>query len=258
MKSVCAPSAHGNPCILALTVGSCIPRCQFFIFKLLPPNLMKSKSPAAISPLDQTADLPIVRFGLFTVVNFAVVVGMWQLPKYTETPLYSEGSVLQWFQFGMLVASAIIFGLLAKRGAAFREMHILLAALAALAAVREQDSPLAALIPLLGWKLPFFLILIPALVFSFLRRDAIMAQARVFAAHRAFGLLWCAVMVAIPFAQMVGHGPFLQQVFGDDYQRPYKRVIEETAETIGWLWILLGAIDWSLNLRNRVSTQRAV
>jgi len=48
------------------------------------------------------------------------------------------------------------------------------------------------------------------------------------------------------------HGAFLQLVMGDDYNRDYKRVIEETLETMGYILILIGSFESVLQLRTAV------
>jgi len=49
-------------------------------------------------------------------------------------------------------------------------------------------------------------------------------------------------MVAFPFAQLVGHGAFMQVIMGDDYSRDYRRMIEEIGGANG-LWAVA---NWQL------------
>ena len=75
------------------------------------------------------------------------------------------------------------------------------------------------------------------------RRATLKGQLAEFVAHRAFVLFWAGFIVAVPYAQLVGHAAFLESLMGDDYQRDYKRVIEELGEMLGYLLILLGSIE---------------
>lgn len=206
--------------------------------------------PAADSvTLHSSRPLPVIRYTLFTLVNFAVIFGIWELSRIGGQSLFSEGSVLEWIQFGLLVGITLLLAESARRMPDYRELLLVLAACAALGSIRELDAHFDALIPLLGWKLPFLIVALPVLVFARTRHQSLLRQIRVFAGHRSFALMWCAAMLAMPFAQMVGHGSFLLELFGEDYRRPFKRVIEESAETLAYIWVLLGSIDWILDLR---------
>jgi len=66
---------------------------------------------------------------------------------------------------------------------------------------------------------------------------------------RAFSLLWAGFIIAVPFAQLVGHGAFLQIVMGDDYSRNYPRIIEELGEFMGYVLLLIGGFELILQLR---------
>jgi len=55
--------------------------------------------------------------------------------------------------------------------------------------------------------------------------------------------MWCGFVIAVPFAQMVGHGEFLMEVMGDDYVPHYKRVIEELGELVGYIIMLVGVAE---------------
>ena len=61
--------------------------------------------------------------------------------------------------------------------------------------------------------------------------------------RRGFAILWAGFVVAIVFAQLVGHGPFLKELMGDDYVRDYKRVIEELGELFGYALLVMGSVE---------------
>ncbi|MFP4532385.1 MAG: hypothetical protein ACLFNS_06860 [Desulfobacterales bacterium] len=48
---------------------------------------------------------------------------------------------------------------------------------------------------------------------------------------------------------LLGHGDFLQSLMGDNYDRSYKRVIEESLELMGYILVFAGTIEASVELR---------
>lgn len=193
----------------------------------------------------------LLRTGLYTIAIFGQILIVWFLAARYGDALFSEGSLLEWLQFALACATAVVFAAAARRVAGFRQLLLILAVLPALVAIRELDKYLDAWLPGVGWQGPFFLLAAAAAAFGFRHRDMLIAQLRVFAQHRSFGILWGGFIFAIPFAQMIGHGDFLKSLFGEDYHRSFKRIIEETGETIGYSILLLGAIDCAANLRRR-------
>ena len=74
-------------------------------------------------------------------------------------------------------------------------------------------------------------------------KNNLQIQIEQFIRTRSFALLWCGFIVAVPYAQLVGHGNFLELLMGDDYMRDYKRVIEELGELLGYLLIMVGSLE---------------
>lgn len=187
-----------------------------------------------------------VRYFLFTLAVFAAIFVIFLLVPRHGVGLFSEGSPLEWGQFVMMVCAAMVFLWAAAAAPGLRRLSCVLACFPGLAAARELDSFFDALIPFFGWQLPFYIILAIGLVVAFGNREEFFQQLPVLCAHRSFALMWSGLMIVIPFAQLVGHGPFLKELFGDDYVRPMKRMIEEVAETIGYVVIVCAAVDWKI------------
>ena len=198
--------------------------------------------------------LPLLRYFIFTLACFGTVFAIWGLASLHGTRLFHEGSPLEWIQFGTLVSTACIFLLAARRITARREILILLATVALLGSIRELDAYFDKFMPSFGWQLPFFGIGVPAVVLAWKVRARLAPQLRALAAHRASVLMWGATMLAIPFGQMIGHGDFLESLLGDNYHRSMKRIVEESSETMGYLWILLASVDWTLDLRAKAQS----
>jgi hypothetical protein len=128
----------------------------------------------------------------------------------------------------------------------------LLASLTALAAIREMDANLDKIIPVLGWKVGYLVLVYPVIrVIAW--RDAFRQQLGQFVNSLAFPVLWAGFIVAIPVSQLLGHGPLLKSLMGDDYKGQYKRMIEESGEMIGYMLLLAGAVECWFLVRNRVA-----
>jgi hypothetical protein len=190
-----------------------------------------------------------LRFLGFTAMVFAFILLIWWVAQSRGAELFSEGGLLEWIQFVILLATAAVFVCAGYGVRAFRELCFLLAALPCMAAVRELDADFDRWLGAFGWQLPFYVILLGAGIYGIRMRAAIFNQLQPFIQHRAFGILWAGFIIAIPFAQMIGNSDFLRALFDEDYQRPFKRLIEECTEVIGYLIIFLGAVDWAMDAR---------
>jgi len=188
-----------------------------------------------------------VRYLVFTAMIFATILVIIHISSIYGADLFSEGSPLEWFHVIIMALASAVFFRSVRAAPYFGAVSLLLAHLPLLAVTRELDTFFKALIPYLGWQLPFYLVFASGVFHFWRKRSEIFAQLPVLCVHRAFALMWSGLMIAIPFAQLVGHGPFLQALFGEDYERPMKRVIEEVSETVGYIIILMAAIDWSMH-----------
>ena len=218
---------------------------------LLAPEPVRRASPRPVTVAPTPArSLPVFRYVIFTALNVAMIYGIWLMARVGGTSLFSEGSRLEWTQFSALVAVAGLFFIAATRLPSHRQLHVLLGVAACLGGIRELDAYFDRWLPGLGWQLPFWCLLLSAGAYAWRGRAALRMQLREFTSHRAFAFMWCAFILAAPFGQMIGHGAFLQELFGEDYRRPMKRVIEESAETLGYLWVLLASMDWLIDRRS--------
>lgn len=185
----------------------------------------------------------MIRYGVFTVLIFAKILLIWWLAKHHGQRLFSENSVLEWIQFANLLLAAAFTGFAAWRTPAFRELLTLLALLPLVAAIREQDAAFDRFSAFLGWQAPFILVAFAGLIYGLKGRNNVVAQVSSVLQHRSVGVLWAGFILAIPFAQMVGHKPFITNLFGSELRKPITRTIEESSESIGYLIIFFGLID---------------
>jgi len=109
--------------------------------------------------------------------------------------------------------------------------------------VREQDSAIQSLTPWLRWELPAGAILLAGALMLWPRRRRLASEFASFVSSTPFGVLWAALAVTTVVSQLVGHGAFLRIVMGEEYNRDYKRVIEEATELCGYVLLLVGTIE---------------
>ncbi|MPZ78726.1 MAG: hypothetical protein GEU77_19675 [Deltaproteobacteria bacterium] len=197
--------------------------------------------------LSNSATPTLLRFTAYTVTLFIATAA---LPLLAEGDiiLFKENGPIEWFQFGLLFITSAVFVGGALLVADFRTLFFLLAAITAFAAIRELDSFLHKLIPSTGWKIAFPLVLY-ALFLGYAKQEYFKRQLPQFFTTRAFAILWAGFLVAVPFGQLVGHGAFLQLVMGDEYNRDYKRVIEEILEVMGYVLLLIGSFESIVQLK---------
>jgi len=186
----------------------------------------------------------VLLYGLFSVICFALIMIIWKMAKAYSVHLFMEGSALEFTQFLIMFFGMMLALSSAWRNKDFAIIFIIFGLLCAMCAVREVDMYLDAWIPILGWNLPFHMMSFTGIFLIWRNLKVFKSQVHCFVLHRSFGTVWAGFMLAIPFAQMIGHGAFLQALFTENYQRPMKRMIEESAETMGYLIIVLGICDF--------------
>jgi hypothetical protein len=199
------------------------------------------KSSISVMPL-------IMRFALYTLVIFAFTASLQLIVQHGDIVVFEENGPIEWIQFGCLVAASSVLIAGSSVISSFRELFLLLASISAFAAVRELDSLLDKAIPWIGWKVGFVMVLYAAGV-AYSNRNKIKWQIAHFLSSPAFGVMWAAFIMAVPVAQLLGHGPFLESLLGDDYDRSYKRIIEESGEMVGYLLLLAGSIESLLYMK---------
>jgi hypothetical protein len=184
----------------------------------------------------------ILRYLVYTGMMLAGLAALPTVLQPGDMELFRENGPIEWLQVSLLVLATATFitGAVTKRS--MRGLFGAIACVLSIAAVRELDKILDVVLPG-GWQGPAVVLLA---VFAFLwhrYRRTFWDQVGGFVRTAPFGILWAGFVIAVLLAQLVGHGTFLQLIMGDDYDRTYKRVIEEIAETFGYTVILLGSIE---------------
>mgnify|MGYP005853766709 CR=1 FL=1 len=184
------------------------------------------------------------RFIIYTLVVFSITLTLPIIIEYGDFIVFSENGPIEWLQLILIFASVLLFAVDARLEiCGFKQLFYILAFLMTIAGIREMDLIFDRIIPVLGWKLPVFLCIAAIVLVNLKYKNEIQIQIEQFIRTRSFALLWCGFIVAVPYAQLVGHGNFLELLMGDDYMRDYKRVIEELGELMGYLLIMVGSLE---------------
>lgn len=202
---------------------------------------MKTQSTIAGIPRDLVG--VAVRLAVYTTALLGVYGLLPEAAGRGDFDIFKEGGPIEWCQFSVLAVTAAVFAFAAWRIQAFSQWLAFLALVTTFACVRELDSLFDALLPPFGWKLPAFLVAGCVLLMIWKNPKGFVTQAGAFIRHRSFGILWAGFVVAVVFAQLVGHASFLKALMGDDYIRDYKRVIEELGELFGYALLLIGSLE---------------
>ena len=89
--------------------------------------------------------------------------------------------------------------------------------------------------------------MIAALIIAYLvrqRRRLQFALARIWPSP-GLVLMFAGAVILFSFVHLVGHEPLWQSIMGDGYQRAVKLGLEEFIELVGYLFWLIGAIEYA-------------
>ncbi len=198
--------------------------------------------------------LTVLRLVFYTLF-IVVITGL--LPAIVQSgdvSAFNEGGWIEWCQLLLLMATSGIYFSGRGEDTHFQQIFHFLGCLSAFAAVRELDSFFDRLIPLVGWKFGY-LILIYALLSACRHKKILYLQILQFLKTHSAVVLWAGFLFVVPVGQLIGHGAFLRSLMGDDYLHDYKRVLEEALELIGYIIILAGSMEAAIELRKTGQTR---
>lgn len=199
--------------------------------------------------VSRRAAIVVRRYLAYTVAAFLLMGMINLLVGEGDYSTLVENRLIEWMQFGMVAGTGAFLMLACFRsGESGRVLAVVLGSIACFAALRELDELLDALIPVVGWKIAFALPVF-AIVYALRHRSAFVQGLDRLVSMPAFALFWSGFLIAVPLAQLLGHGELLQALMGDDYIRAYKHVIEESAELIGYWVIVAAALEFRLTYR---------
>ena len=166
--------------------------------------------------------------------------------KY-KSKTFDEHSIIENIQLTFLIVSGLLFVIEAIYHKKYRPVLFLLASLSFLASVRELDKFFDESVKFVGWEIGF-LFPVSALIFAYKNRRTLRNTLIDFYSSSAFYMMCCAMIIILPIAQCIGHGPFVRDVLGDFRVGDIKEFFEESCETMGYFLILLSSIEFYLGL----------
>ena len=211
-----------------------------------------SARPATSRPIEGRRWSTAARYLAYTTVIVAILAALPQLARTQIVPVFRENGPLEWLQLGLLAAAS---GLLAVAAACRPTCRALLAILAAgvlVAVIRELDGVWSSLA--LPRKAPAIVGAAVFLAVVVRMRRALLAQLSRFVGSRGFALLWMGAVIVGAFAQIVGSEAFLEALVGSDFERDYRRVVEETGELFGCGVLLIGSVETALEAEAPLAT----
>lgn len=201
-----------------------------------------------------STQLTLAVYAGYTLTILVILLALPDVTNRARIEFFKEGGYLENAQLVLLLASSMLASIGAARRPAWTATFRLLALCSVLGIVRELDGPLKGALPGFGWKPFAVLVLVLMAVTAWRWRAELSEELATFLCTDAFAILWSGFVVTALIAQLIGHGNFLELILEDNYDRHYKRVVEEVAEASGYILILFGMVQ---ALIRAPQTQRA-
>ena len=194
-----------------------------------------------------------MRMILYFFALICVAVGIWKLADMLGTETFTENGIVENVQCVLLVLAGSIFGAIAWFHRSVGIVLMGLVSLCVLGFCREQDALLDEYLPVLSWRIGYFF---PAFVtfYGLNHFRSFVRQVVAFLKTPAFSLMFCAMVMVIPFAQCIGHRPLIASVIEQSDSSTVfaiRRMIEESGELLGYVLIVLAAVELIFNLKKR-------
>ncbi|MBQ3695642.1 MAG: hypothetical protein II938_01555 [Alphaproteobacteria bacterium] len=192
-----------------------------------------------------------IRMAVYFCVLIVSAIGIWGLVEIFGVRAFNENGIIENTQFALLMVSTVIFGVIAWRDKSVRMAALGLMALCMLGLCREQDAWFDDHLPIISWRIgyvfPILLILNGFRKLRVFKRQLIMIIQ-----SPAFYMMFCAMVMVVPFAQCIGHRPLIANIIGKvslGKILAIRRMIEESGELLGYTMLVLAAIELAIDLR---------
>lgn len=204
------------------------------------------------------APLAIGRQLIYIIIQTLSIVAMWTLGRIYGAETVSEFGAIEMIQLAVLVVGTILFLSEAFFSPEYRPILIFLSSLCLAAIIRENDSFFDECLPVISWK---FCWVFPAcaLLFLYLCRSGLKSPLFSFLRSGSFYMLLMATVLIIPIAQCVGHRSFIADIMGCSGEDAglFRRCIEEPLELVGYIQIMLAAIEMHIELLRPAGKRRS-
>jgi hypothetical protein len=167
----------------------------------------------------------------------------------------SEFSPVELLQNMLLLGCSGVFCWIAFRDRLRRPMAVAIAAMFGACLIRELDFFLDFYLIDNLWQVLCALILTVALVYVGRNRDRFAQGWRRSWPSAGLAMIMGGLILLVPYAQLMGHGPLWQNMMGDDYVRVVKVITEEFIELGAYGMMAIGSAEflfaWSRLPRTR-------
>ncbi len=193
----------------------------------------------------------ICRYVVYGLVFLGTFAALRPITRRWGADAFREGHFVELAHLGLAAGASVVMFFFAWRWPRWRGLLAILAGMAGFAAMREMDYIFTGRLPG-GWLIPALLVAGIAVAVAWRDGPVLGRQVRHYVSTAAFGLMWAGVLTVTVFAQLVGHGPLLDDLVDGRFDRDVKRVVEESLELLGYMLVAMGMIELLLNLRRRV------
>jgi hypothetical protein len=200
-----------------------------------------------LSKKEKAVFLKTFRQTIYFILMFSFVFVIHFIADTYKEKTFDEHSIIENIQLTFLITSGVLFlleGILYKK---YRVVLFLLTSLSFLASFRELDLYLDRNLPIVGWKIGY-IIPISAIIYAIKNKRNLRNTLIDFYASSSFYMMCCALIIILPIAQCIGHGPFVRDVMGNFRVADIKELFEESGEIMGYFLLVLSSIEFYLGL----------
>jgi hypothetical protein len=154
-----------------------------------------------------------------------------------------ESSITEFTQEGLLLLSAIVFGVAARRYSDSRGFYVLVAGLFLCMLIREMDMVLD-MVWHGFWIWPALFVAITSAALAFFgSRSTILPPMAGYFDSRPYIYLSFGFIIVLFFSRVFGSGSLLwKDILGEHYSQVFKTALQEGLELFGYLFIALGSV----------------
>jgi hypothetical protein len=161
---------------------------------------------------------------------------------------FPELSFVEYAQSLLLIVCGLISFrfFLSKAGYSHRHIFMLIAALCAMALIREQDMHFETFVGDGTWPIPIVAILAVVIYKIFRVRKFLLSEIVSFMKNKSYGFFVAATITIFVFSRLFGRTVFWEAVMEDQYFRSVKNVAEESLELYGYLLLLMAVVELAI------------
>lgn len=191
---------------------------------------------------------PVARYSLYLASTFIAFQGFILIAYFTGAKfLFSENGPVEWFQFSLLLACGGCLEGGARRSRPQRHPFRFAMILFLIAAVREMDANFDRYLFDGAWQLAAAILIFCGGLLCWYRGRQIREQFQPNLISRSGGLLLAGALTAFVFAPLLGQQRFWHLALGERYVRMPGRIIEESSELLGYLFLFFGCLETLLS-----------